>query len=201
MNVLIGPRRRLRGASFVLLTVALLVGAGTACAGSTAETSGGPAGPTGVGTPSVSPTSPAGSVPAPTVAAALRFSAPVVGGGQFDGASLAGKPAVLWFWAAWCPRCRAKAADIRAVQTEQQGKVTFVGVAGLGSGDGAMADFVAQHNLGGFTHLADDQGTVWRHFGVTEQEYFVVLDKTGAVVHKGPLSTSDLRQRLAGLAG
>jgi len=129
----------------------------------------------------------------------LAFSAPIVGGGQFDGASLAGKPAVLWFWAAWCPRCRAKADDVKTVQAEYTGKVSFVGVAGLGSGDAAMAQFVAQYGLGGFPHLADDEGTVWRHFGVAEQEFFVVLDRAGVVVHKGPMSTGDLRQRLAAL--
>ncbi len=30
---------------------------------------------------------------------ALRFTSPLVGGGSIDGASLAGRPTVLWFWA------------------------------------------------------------------------------------------------------
>lgn len=30
---------------------------------------------------------------------ALNFRAPLVGGGEFDGAAMAGKPVVLWFWA------------------------------------------------------------------------------------------------------
>jgi thiol-disulfide isomerase/thioredoxin len=67
--------------------------------------------------------SPTGS----TVPAALAFSAPVVGGGQFDGASLAGKPAVLWFWASWCPRCQAKANDVGMLQAEYAGRVTALG--------------------------------------------------------------------------
>ena len=33
------------------------------------------------------------------VADALRFTSPLVGGSSIDGASLAGRPAVLWFWA------------------------------------------------------------------------------------------------------
>ena len=41
--------------------------------------------------------------PAPTepvvVPAALQFTAPLVGGGTFDGAAVAGKPTVFWFWA------------------------------------------------------------------------------------------------------
>ncbi|MGW9198646.1 hypothetical protein [Micromonospora chersina] len=35
-------------------------------------------------------------------------------GGTFAGSSLAGKPAVLWFWAAWCTRCRAVAGEVAA---------------------------------------------------------------------------------------
>jgi hypothetical protein len=30
---------------------------------------------------------------------ALQFTAPLVGGGTFDGAAAAGKPTVFWFWA------------------------------------------------------------------------------------------------------
>ena len=42
--------------------------------------------------------------PAPTeapvvVPEALQFTAPLVGGGTFDGAAAAGKPTVFWFWA------------------------------------------------------------------------------------------------------
>jgi hypothetical protein len=37
--------------------------------------------------------------PAAVVPATLQFSAPLVGGGTFDGASVAGAPVVFWFWA------------------------------------------------------------------------------------------------------
>ncbi len=37
--------------------------------------------------------------PAVVVPEALQFTAPLVGGGTFDGASAAGKPTVFWFWA------------------------------------------------------------------------------------------------------
>jgi hypothetical protein len=30
---------------------------------------------------------------------ALRFTAPLVGGGEFDGAAPAGRPVAFWFWA------------------------------------------------------------------------------------------------------
>jgi hypothetical protein len=34
-----------------------------------------------------------------TATTALQFSAPLVGGGQFDGASVVGTPVAFWFWA------------------------------------------------------------------------------------------------------
>ncbi|MGX6601674.1 TlpA family protein disulfide reductase [Micromonosporaceae bacterium Da 78-11] len=154
------------------------------------------------------PTSTIAAAPAPVSPSAgtvvpqtLRFSAKTVDGSTFDGAVLAGKPAVLWFWAAWCPKCRAAGPHVAATQSMYAGKVNFVGVAGLGSGRDKMADFVADTGVAGFPHLADDQGDVWRRFGVTAQEYFVVLDATGTVVHQGPLSRDDLRDRVAALAG
>ena len=58
-------------------------------------------------TPVVSAAVPAGTVTAGTVPGSttdttpeiLRFSAPLVGGGTFDGASVAGTPVAFWFWA------------------------------------------------------------------------------------------------------
>jgi peroxiredoxin len=129
----------------------------------------------------------------------LAFQAPTVDGGELDAATLAGQPVVFWFWAAWCPRCAAFAGDLRQVATEYSGQAHVVGVAGLGSGADGMRDFVTRHELNGFPHLADDEGEVWLRFGVTVQEYLVILDSSGMVVHEGPLSADELRDQLATL--
>jgi hypothetical protein len=42
---------------------------------------------------------PAPTEPAVVVPEALQFTAPLVGGGTYDGAAAAGKPTVFWFWA------------------------------------------------------------------------------------------------------
>jgi peroxiredoxin len=131
----------------------------------------------------------------------LGFTATTVDGKQFDAATLAGRPVVLWFWAAWCPRCRAAADEVAGVQRDFAGRVHTVGVAGLNSGAAGMREFVADHGIGGFVNLADDEGAVWRRFGVTTQEYYVLLDAGGAVVHKGPLTPDGLRDRVTALAG
>jgi len=54
-------------------------------------------------TPSSTPTAPgeaASSVPA-NVPEALKFAAPLVGGGDIELTTLAGRPVLLWFWAPW----------------------------------------------------------------------------------------------------
>ncbi len=44
-------------------------------------------------------TPPATETPAVAAPEALRFTAPLVGGGTFDGTTVAGKPVAFWFWA------------------------------------------------------------------------------------------------------
>lgn len=139
------------------------------------------------------------ATPPVAVPQTLAFAARTVDGQPFDGATLAGRPAVLWFWAAWCTRCRAAADDVAAAARDHAGRVNFVGVAGLGSGAGPMREFVRDRGIGGFPNLADDAGEVWRRFGVTTQEYYVILDPAGRVVHSGALSPAQLRERLAAL--
>ncbi|PZG18124.1 redoxin [Micromonospora craterilacus] len=150
-----------------------------------------------------SPTSPTSPTPgaATAVPQTLAFTATTVDGQRFDAAELSGKPVVLWFWAAWCPRCRAAAEHVAGVQRDFGDRVQVVGVAGLGSGDEAMRRFVADQGIGGFVNLADDDGAVWKRFEVTTQEYYVVLDSAGAIVHKGALTAQALRDRAAALAG
>ncbi|RKN49128.1 TlpA family protein disulfide reductase [Micromonospora endolithica] len=158
----------------------------------TASATGGPTTEAGAGA-TASPT--AGAVPE-----TLDFTARTLDGVEFAGSSLAGKPAVLWFWAAWCTRCRGVADSVAAVQRDNADRLTVLGVAGLGSGDEAMRRFARDTGITGFPSLADDDGTVWRRFGVTSQEHYVLLDSTGKVRHNGPLSQADLRRRVAELS-
>ncbi|WP_018811646.1 TlpA family protein disulfide reductase [Salinispora pacifica] len=160
--------------------------------------------------PTPAPTTASSSAPASTAASptgepaaevpqTLDFTARTIDGDTFTGASLAGKPTVFWFWAAWCPTCRGEADSVTAVQRENADRVNVVGVAGLGSGDDAMRRFAQDTGIEGFPQLADDAGEVWQRFEVVSQQYYVLLDSTGKVVHKGSLSQADLRERVAEL--
>ena len=47
--------------------------------------------------------------PAATADDRFNFTGTTLSGAPFNGASLTGKPAVLWFWTPWCPFCNAEA--------------------------------------------------------------------------------------------
>ena len=112
-------------------------------------------------------------------AQSLAFEAKTIDGKQFSGASLRGKPAVLWFWAPWCPICQREAAEMATV-AHGHPEVTFVGVAAQDQVP-AMQDFVSRYQLGFFTHLADVDAAVWRRFNVTQQPAFAFVDRHGTV--------------------
>jgi thiol-disulfide isomerase/thioredoxin len=98
----------------------------------------------------------------------LKFTATTVDGKSFEGTSLAGKDAVLWFWAPWCTVCRGEAPTVAKAAEKWGDKVTFVGMPGLGH-TSDMKQFVADTGLGGMRHAIDADGSLWGRFGVAAQ--------------------------------
>lgn len=137
------------------------------------------------------------SEPEAEVPETLAFQATTLDGEDFDAASLAGEPALFWFWAPWCPVCQGQAPQVN----EFADQVTVVGVAGLDDSESAMQDFVSRTETDGFTQLSDSAGEVWKRFGIAEQSTFVLLDDTGKVVVDGSTSTDDVQSAIEGLDG
>ncbi|MFD0823718.1 TlpA family protein disulfide reductase, partial [Micromonospora zhanjiangensis] len=134
-----------------------------------------------------------------TVPKSLTFEAKTLAGQPFKGATLAGRPTVLWFWAPWCATCAGQASSVAELSAQYGDRVGFVGVAGLGELP-AMKDFVKEFSLQQVTQLNDRAGTVWRRFQVAEQSTFVILDKDGRVTHRGWLDSQEFEQKVAALA-
>jgi thiol-disulfide isomerase/thioredoxin len=147
--------------------------------------------------PAASPsTSPAAEVPKK-----LQFTSKTVAGKPFEGSSLAGKDAMLWFWAPWCGECRREAPYVAAAQKATKDKAVFVGVAGLGQTPDMRA-FVKDYKVGAFEHVADLDGTVWKRFGVTQQPAYAFIDDSGKVeVVRGELGEKGLADKVAELTG
>lgn len=138
--------------------------------------------------------------PATASAADLDFTGTTLSGAPFNGASLQGKPAVLWFWTPWCPFCNAEAPSVSAVAAANPG-VTFVGVS-TRADVGAMQNFVSRYNLN-FTNLNDANGSIWAKFNVPWQPAYVFLrpDGTSTFVNNptSAMSQQELTDRVRAL--
>jgi thiol-disulfide isomerase/thioredoxin len=144
-----------------------------------------------------------GLLTAPRVLAAddrLQFTGTTLPGAPFNGATLQGKPAVLWFWTPWCPFCNAEAPGVSQVAAANP-SVVFVGVAAH-SEVGAMQNFVSKYNLN-FTTLNDADGSIWARYNVPWQPAYVFYraDGTSTFVNNptSAMSQQELSGRVAAL--
>jgi thiol-disulfide isomerase/thioredoxin len=118
-----------------------------------------------------------------------------VDGKRFDGASLPGKPVLLWFWAPWCPVCRGQISQVEKIASDHQGALAVVGVGSLDDADAIRA---LAEDVTGITHLVDESGAVWKHFQVKEQSSYILLDASGdKVFSSGYGGTDEIDERVA----
>lgn len=131
--------------------------------------------------------------------AVLDFRSETVGGEAFDGADLAGKPTVFWFWV---PRCAACLAQIPVVSELADVYGEDVNVVGVGSLDDpeAIEEF-ANDVSPAVTLLADPDGAVWKLFAVSEESTYLVLDENGTEKASGHLDDAELAGLVSDLAG
>ncbi|MFN8071157.1 MAG: redoxin domain-containing protein [Mycobacterium sp.] len=135
------------------------------------------------------------SSPATAAAADLNFTGTTLSGGTFNGTSLQGKPAVLWFWTPWCPFCNQEAPSVAAVSAANPG-VTFVGIATRADND-ALQSFVSKYGLN-FTNINDADGSIWAKFNVPWQPAYVFLRPDGSSTFVNNPTSAMSQQELSG---
>jgi len=128
----------------------------------------------------------------------LDFTGTTLDGEPFDGNTLEGRPAVIWFWAPWCPTCRAQSATVDELADRYGGEVAVIGVGGLDSRE-AIEQVAAQ--IPHVTHLVDADGQVWKHFRVTAQSTYSVIAPDGEILAEGYLDNDELIALVERLAG
>ena len=125
------------------------------------------------------------------VPASLKFAGRTLDGKAFDASTLAGKPAILWFWAPCCATCASEAMSIADIAEEYQGRLGILGIAGMGSNKD-MHEFVSDLEVGAVPHLDDQAGTLWKKFKITQQSWYVLLDRAGEITKVGYLDDLQL---------
>jgi peroxiredoxin len=131
------------------------------------------------------------AVPAADSAArpAPGFVLPLFSGRTLTLADLAGTPAILFFWAPWCPTCNHDAPGWERVYERWGGRgIRFVGIGLLDSRD-ACVEFVRRYRLT-FPNGYDADGRIAHAYGFTVQPYWAVISKNGMLLRAeyGPSS-------------
>ena len=141
------------------------------------------------------------SPPAAVADDRLQFTGTTLAGTPFNGASVIGKPAVLWFWTPWCPFCNAEAPSVSQVAAANP-DVTFVGIAAR-SDVAAMQGFVSKYNLN-FTNLNDVDGAIWARYNIPWQPAYVFYRADGSSTFvnnpTADMPAQELSERVAALA-
>jgi thiol-disulfide isomerase/thioredoxin len=135
---------------------------------------------------------------APAADERLQFTATTLSGAPFNGASLQGKPTVLWFYTPGCVSCSAKAPGVSRVAAAHP-MVTFVGIAAH-SDVAAMQKFVSKYNLN-FTNLNDTDGVIWARYKPSQSSFvFYRADGTSMSANNhAAMSEQELSDRVAAL--
>ncbi|WP_303903250.1 protein disulfide oxidoreductase [Thiohalomonas denitrificans] len=124
---------------------------------------------------------------------APAFSAQTVAGESFDLRQFQGQPALIYFWATWCPVCNAEKGTIDTL-AEEYPVITVA----MQSGEAdAVRDHLKEAGVS-FPAIADPNGRLSRDYGVTGVPAFFILDSRGdvAFVARGYTTGAGLRLRL-----
>ncbi|HEY6357040.1 MAG TPA: TlpA disulfide reductase family protein, partial [Vicinamibacterales bacterium] len=101
-------------------------------------------------------------------------------------------PALIEFWAAWCPNCKELEPALAAAKKKYGGQVQFVTVAvNINESIERVQKHVAAHNTPG-TVVYDADGNAASAYDAPATSYIVVIDRNGRVVYTGVGGTQDL---------
>ena len=121
----------------------------------------------------------------------------VLAGPRVDLASLRGKPALVNFWASWCPPCRQEAPELKRFDETLGDKANLVGVDWNDTTDNAKK-FIAQAGWQ-YPILRDPSQAVGTAYGLGGLPTTFVLNSQGQIVEtlRGPQTAAKLRAALA----
>lgn len=114
-------------------------------------------------------------------------------GKPVDLSSIVGNgPALIEFWATWCPNCKELEPTLTAAQKKYAGRVKFVTVAvAINESAERVRRHVAAHKMTQ-TVVYDADGKAADVYDAPATSYVVLLDRTGRVVYTGMGGTQNI---------
>ena len=141
-------------------------------------------------------------IPSPLVGLPLpAFAGTTLEGDHFSSADLAGKPAIINFWASYCiPSCVEEHPVLLDLAARHGGDLQMVGVLVNDTPDGARG-FLARYGQVSWPNVLNADGRITIDFGVTGPPETFFVDEAGIVVahHVGPLTAAIVAEELTAL--
>jgi len=138
-------------------------------------------------------------IPSPLVGKPMpAFAGTTLEGDQFSSADLAGRPAIVNFWASYCiPSCVEEHPVLLDLAARHGGDLRMVGVLFNDTPDGARG-FLARYGQVSWPNMLNADGRISIDYGVTGPPETFFVNKEGIVVahHVGPLTAAVLADGL-----
>jgi thiol-disulfide isomerase/thioredoxin len=127
-------------------------------------------------------------------AQAPAWTDPLVGGGTLSQTKLLGKPALLDFFATWCPPCNAQAPVVEAAYREYAPEGLQVVGVDIQENAKKARQFVTLHGLT-YPSVVDG-GTISDEYALEGMPVTVFIDKTGVIrkIEVGEITRQQLNQ-------
>jgi cytochrome c biogenesis protein CcmG/thiol:disulfide interchange protein DsbE len=141
-------------------------------------------------------------IPSPLVGRPMPpFAGTTLDGGQFSSADLAGKPAIVNFWASYCiPSCVDEHPVLLDLAARHGDQLQMVGVLVNDTTDGARG-FLARYGQVSWPTILNADGGISIDYGVTgpPETFFVNAEGIVLARHVGPLTAAVVAQELVAL--
>lgn len=116
-------------------------------------------------------------------------------GGTISSKDLAGNPAVLVFWTAWCPTCKEEAPHVNKLAAEFEPKgIKVVGI-NIGESDARINEGIKEFGIK-YAVAKDKDTSVSKNYKVVGTPTVVFLDEKGAVRYFGNELPKDYAEKL-----
>ncbi len=136
---------------------------------------------------------PEGSVKAP----AFKLARP--DGSMWESSALGGRPAIVHFWAAWCPPCKEEILQFLEMAREVKGRIQFVAVSQDPKWDDVFALVPREQWPADVVLLLDPKAQVGERFGTFQLPETYAMGPEGEILRKwvGPQEWSAVKGQLA----